>query len=81
MIHKFQNIHGITYVIPKNLTNIKEEFEKLILNIFENKKLPFTDIYVKMPVFVSQKFIELVWEKNIKIKESEIRHDTIMIKF
>lgn len=81
MIHKFQNIHGITYIIPSNLTNTKEEFKKVILNVLEDKKFPFAKVQVTMPIFMYQKFMELVWEQNIKVKESEICHDTFMIKF
>jgi hypothetical protein len=81
MIHKFQNIYGITYVVLPDLKEYKTEFPKLILQILDDKKLPFADVYVKMPVFMSQKFMEFVWEGNLKYKEIETKHDKFMIKF
>lgn len=81
MIHKFQNIYGITYVINSDLKDYKTEFLKLISEITEDKKLPFSDVYIKMPVFMSQKFMEFVWESGLKYKEVETRHDKFMIKF
>jgi hypothetical protein len=81
MIHKFQNIYGITYVINSNLKDYKTEFLKLISDITEDKKLPFSDIYIKMPLFMSQKFMDIVWESGLKYKEIETRHDIFMIKF
>jgi hypothetical protein len=81
MIHKFQNIYGITYVINSNLKDYKTEFLKLISDITEDKKLPFSDIYIKMPLFMSQKFMDIVWESGLKYKEIETRHDVFMIKF
>jgi hypothetical protein len=81
MIHKFQNIYGTTYVISADLKDYKNQFSDLILKILEDKKLPFNDVYVKMPVFLSQKFMDIVWEGSLKYKEVETRHDKFMVKF
>jgi len=81
MIHKFQNIYGITYIVNPDLKDYKTEFLKLLSQIEQDKKLPFSDVYVKMPVFMTQKFMEIIWESEMKYKEVETRHEKFMIKF
>lgn len=80
MIHKFQNIHGISYTIPPQLNNFKQDFAKLIDGITEDKKAPFSDVYVKMPLFWLDKFLGVLSDKDLKYKELEIRHEKALIK-
>lgn len=80
MIHKFQNIHGISYNIPPQLNNFKQDFAKLIDGITEDKKAPFSDVYVKMPLFWLDKFLGVLSDKDLKYKELEIRHEKALIK-
>ena len=80
MIHKFQNIHGISYTIPPQLNNFKQDFAKLIDEITEDKKAPFSDVYVKMPLFWLDKFLGVLSDKDLKYKELEIRHEKALIK-
>lgn len=81
MIHKFQNIHGICYTVPPDLKEYKKELEQLIKNITEDKKLPFTDVYVKMPVFWFQRFVEALKVVDMDFKEAGSRHGIFLIKF
>lgn len=81
MIHKFQNIHGISYTIPPQLKDYKEEFLKLIQMIIDDKKAPFSDVYVKMPVFWLNKFLEFMNAEGMKYKELQTRHEIVLIKF
>lgn len=81
MIHKFQNIHGISYTIPPQLKDYKEEFLKLIQMIIDDKKAPFSDVYVRMPVFWLNKFLEHINSEGIKYKELQTRHQMALIKF
>lgn len=80
-IKKIENASGTIYLIGKDLKNYKEEFQKLILQIIEDKKLPFSNVYIKIPTFLGEVFVSLLWEKNLKVKETEIRHDYLMIRF
>lgn len=81
MIHKYQNIYGISYVIAGNLKNTNEELKKLMQDIEEDKKIPFACVYVKMPAFMFQKFMESLREANLSYKEMETRHGTFLVKF
>lgn len=81
MIHKFQNIHGTSYTIPAQLKTFKEDFLKLMHDILEDKKHAFSDVYVRMPVFWLDKFMQVMTEQEMKYKEIEIRHEKVLIKF
>lgn len=81
MIHKYQNIYGISYVIIGNPKNPIEELKKLILDIEEDKKIPFSTVYVKMPSFMFQRFMDAVRESSLSYKEIENRHDKFLIRF
>jgi hypothetical protein len=81
MIHKFQNIHGICYTVPPELKNFKQEFEDLIHKIIEDKKFPFTDVYVKIPVYFYQRFSEILRELGFNYKEAASRNGIFLIKF
>jgi hypothetical protein len=81
MIHRFQNIYGITYVIAGSAKDIKTEMTNLVLSIIEDKKFPFTDVYVKIPTFLFQKFMEELRQSDMKYVEMEQRKDIFLIKF
>lgn len=81
MIHKYQNIYGISYVIVGNLKNINEDLKKLMNDIAEDKKIPFSSVYVRMPAFIFQKFMDHVRETSLTYKEIENRHEMFLIKF
>lgn len=80
-IKKIENTNSAIYLITKDLKNYKEEFQKLILQIIEDKKLPFLNVYVKIPSFMGEKFFSLLWEKNLKVKEMGMHNDYLMIRF
>jgi hypothetical protein len=81
MVHKFQNIHGISYVVSSESQKNQSDLQDLVKKIIEDKKFPFTDVYVKLPVFMFQKFMELVRNSDLKHKEMESRKDIFLIKF
>lgn len=81
MFHRFQNIHGISYTTAGDIRNIPDEIAKLILDIINDKKLPFTDVYVRLPAFLFQKFMDQVRESNLQIKEMESRKNIFLVKF
>lgn len=81
MIHKYQNIYGISYVIVGNLKNVNEDLKKLMSDIEEDKKIPFSSVYVKMPAFMFQKFMDSVREAALTYKEIENRHGMFLVKF
>jgi hypothetical protein len=47
----------------------------------EDKKFPFTTVYVKIPVFLFQKFMAEVRGADLKYEEMETRKDMFLIKF
>jgi hypothetical protein len=53
----------------------------LVLSIIEDKKFPFTDVYVKIPNFLFQKFMEQLRESDMKYIEMEQRKDIFLLKF
>jgi hypothetical protein len=81
MFHRFQNIHGISYTTAGDIRNIPDEIAKLILDIINDKKLPFTDVYVRLPAFLFQKFMDQVRESNLQVKEMESRKNIFLVKF
>jgi len=81
MIHRFQNIYGITYVVLGNIKDIKTEMQKLVLSVMEDKKFPFTTVYVKLPLFLFQKFMEEARNADMKYQEMENRKDMVLLKF
>jgi hypothetical protein len=81
MIHRFQNIYGITYVVLGNIKDIKTEMQNLVLSVIEDKKLPFTTVYVKLPLFLFQKFMDEARNVDMKYQEMENRKDMVLLKF
>lgn len=81
MVHRFQNIHGISYVISGNIKDLKSEMQNLVLSIIDDKKLPFTDVYVKLPVFLFHKFMDELRILDIKQKDMEAKKEFFLIKF
>lgn len=81
MVHRFQNIYGISYVVSGNIKDLKSEMQNLVLSLIDDKKLPFTDVYVKMPMFLLQKFMDELRGVGLKQKEMEQRKEFFLIKF
>ena len=81
MVHRFQNIYGISYVVSGNIKDLKNEMQNLVLSLIDDKKLPFTDVYVKMPMFLLQKFMDELRGVGLKQKEMEQRKEFFLIKF
>lgn len=81
MIHRFQNIYGISYVVVGEIKDIKSELKEMLQKVMEDKKLPFSDVYIKFPVFLMNRVMEFVRELGMVHKEIEIKKDTVMIKF
>lgn len=81
MVHRFQNIYGISYVVGGNIKDIQSEMQSLVLSVMEDKKFPFTTVYVKIPVFLFQKFMAEVRSADLKYEEMETRKDMFLIKF
>jgi hypothetical protein len=81
MVHRFQNIYGISYVVGGNIKDIQSEMQNLVLSVMEDKKFPFTTVYVKIPVFLFQKFMAEVRNADLKYEEMETRKDMFLIKF
>jgi hypothetical protein len=81
MIHRFQNIHGIIYLVTGTSKDVKTEMQNLLLSVVDDKKIPFADVYVKIPAFLFQRFMDEVRESDVKYKEMESRKDLFLIKF
>lgn len=81
MVHRFQNIYGITYTISGNIKDLKNEMQNLVLSIIDDKKAPFAEVYVKLPLFLFQKFMDEIRTVDIKYKEMESKKEFFLIKF
>jgi hypothetical protein len=81
MVHRFQNIYGISYVVTGTSKDIKSEMQELVLSVMEDKKFPFTTVYVKIPAFLFQKFMEEARSAELKYDEMETKKDMFLIKF
>lgn len=81
MVHRFQNIYGITYTISGNIKDLKNEMQNLVLSIIDDKKAPFTEVYVKLPLFLFQRFMDEIRTVDIKYKEMESKKEFFLIKF
>ena len=64
-----------------NMSNSEKELTDIIEKIIELKKQPFTDIYVKIPSLLFQKFLDKLALNGLKYKESEIKKQIFMLKF
>jgi hypothetical protein len=81
MIHKFQNIHGLIYVLDGSSKDTITEIQNLIEKIKKEKNLPFNTVYVKIPVFWANKFIDKIEQEGLKIKSSFHKKNEIMMEF
>ena len=68
-----QGIYGTVISIGMNMSNSEKELTDIIEKIIELKKQPFTDIYVKIPSLLFQKFLDKLALNGLKYKESEIK--------
>jgi hypothetical protein len=53
----------------------------LIEKILKQKKLPFQDVYISLPLVLCQKFLNLSSNKNLNYKGMELKKNTMIIKF
>lgn len=53
----------------------------LVLSIMDDKKAPFSSVYVRLPMFLLQKFMDEVRDVGIKYEEMETKKDSFLIKF
>ena len=81
MIHKFQNIHGICYSVPAELKEYKKHFENLFLDIDKDKKAPFSDVYVKVPIHMFSKFCDVMRDCGMNYKEITSNKWLFLLKF
>lgn len=81
MIHKFQNIHGLVYVVDGAQKILADEIEKLATEIKNEKKFPFSSVYVKIPLFVTNKFMDEIERQGLKVKSSFHKKNEIMMEF
>jgi hypothetical protein len=81
MVHRFQNIYGISYTVAGNIKDIKSEIENVVLGVIEDKKLPFSTVYVKLPIFLMSKFMDELRKSNLNYEELETRKEFFLVKF
>lgn len=81
MVHRFQNIYGISYTVSGQLKDIKSEMQSLVISIMGDKKAPFSSVYVRLPMFLLQKFMDEVRDAGLKCEEMEAKKDSFLIKF
>lgn len=81
MVHKFQNIHGLTYVVDGSQKILADEIEKLAAEIKNEKNFPFSSIYVKIPLFVTNKFMDEIEKQGLKVKSSFHKKNEVMVEF
>ena len=81
MIHKFQGIYGTMFVLQQTDVGLAKELDSLIAKIEEEKKLPFADVYIKVPALVFQKFLDMCDLKNLKYKDIEMKKNIFLVKF
>lgn len=81
MVHRFQNIYGISYTVAGNIKDIKSEIENVVLGVIEDKKLPFATVYVKLPIFLMSKFMDELRKSNLNYEELETRKEFFLVKF
>jgi len=79
MIKVIQNTYGdmfmINSMVPDTILN------NLIEKILKQKKLPFQDVYISLPLVLCQKFLNLSSNKNLNYKGMELKKNTMIIKF
>lgn len=81
MVHRFQNIYGISYTVSENSKDLKADIQEIILGVMEDKKLPFKDIYVRLPMFLFSKFNDELRNVGLAYKEMEARNNIFLIRF
>jgi hypothetical protein len=81
MVHRFQNIYGISYVVTGTSKDVKSQMQELVLSVMEDKKFPFATVYVRIPAFLFQKFMEEARSAELKYVEMETKKDMFLIKF
>lgn len=81
MFHKFQNIYGICYTYGGETKDISKILKNLVDDIKKDKEFPFSDVYVRIPIFFIQKFLDQVRLSDLKYKEMESKNNIFLLKF
>lgn len=77
-----QGIYGTVISLGNtNFKNSDSELNEVIKKIIELKNQPFTEVYVKLPSLMFQKFLDKLSENSMKYKEAELRHQQFLVKF
>jgi len=77
-----QGIYGVVILVTNSdIKNSEDELNQVVQKITELKKQPFTEVYVKMPSLLFQKFLDKLSSNSMKYKEAEFKHQQFLIKF
>jgi hypothetical protein len=81
MIKRSKDMYGTVLLMQNPASNIDVELKDLIQKIKEEKKLPFNDVYTKIPHTLFQKFLDTIVSNNLKYKDIEFKDKIFLIKF
>lgn len=81
MIHKYQGIYGTMFVLQQSSSTLAKELDELVAKLEEEKTIPFSSVYVKIPALAFQKFLDVCDSKNLKYKDIEMKKNIFLVKF
>lgn len=81
MINKTENKIGIFLTLTYNSKNEDKMIAEYIAEIQKLKKYPFSNVFIKIPIYVLEKFLNKTKDSGLSYKELELKDKIAVIQY
>lgn len=81
MINKTENKIGIFLTLTYNSKNEDKMIAEYIAEIQKLKKYPFSNVFIKIPIYVLEKFLNKTKDSGLSYKELELKDKIALIHY
>ncbi len=81
MINKTENKIGIFLTLTYNSKNEDKMIAEYIAEIQKLKKYPFSKVFIKIPIYVLEKFLNKTKDSGLSYKELELKDKIALIHY
>lgn len=81
MINKTENKIGIFLTLTYNSKNEDKMIAEYISEIKKLKKYPFSNVFIKIPIYVLEKFLNKTKDFDLSYKELQLKDKIALIQY
>lgn len=81
MINKTENRIGTFLTLTYNSKNEDKMISEYIAEIQKLKKYPFSNVFIKIPIYILEKFLTKTKERDLLYKELQLKDKIVLIHY